>query len=80
MTPDEAAQRTGLAPRDITGVAEHPLGHVVTTRDSGPLLVTDTVVRRYVPEVDDEPVRATEPDDSAAAAAPAPRGRPRKAD
>lgn len=78
MTPDEAAQRTGLTVRDIAEVTEHALGHVVATRDGGELLVTDTVVRRYVPEVDDEPVRVTEPVDSAAEAKPAPRGRTRK--
>lgn len=78
MTPDEAAQRTGLTVRDIAEVTEHPLGHVVATRDGGELLVTDTVVRRYVPAVDDEPVRVTEPGDSAAEAKPAPRGRTRK--
>lgn len=78
MTPDEAAQRTGLGAHEIAALTEHPLGHVVATRDGGELLVTNTVVRRYVPEVDDEPVRATEPVDSAAEAKPAPRGRTRK--
>lgn len=73
MTPAEAAQRTGLTVSDIAAVREHPGGHVVELRNGGPLLVSSTVVRAYVPEVDDEPVRATEPDTSAADAKPAPR-------
>lgn len=75
MTPDEAAGRLGLPVHEVTDVREHPAGHVVTVVGGGELLVTATVVRRYLPEVDDEPVRVTEPDASAADAKPAPRTR-----
>lgn len=72
---DGIASRLGLGPHEVLEVREHPAGCVVELRDGPPLLVTDTVARRYVPEVDDvEPVRATEPDTSAADAKPAPRG------
>ena len=73
---EELGRRTGLRPSDIADVREHRDGRVVTTVDGGELLVSGTVVRRYVPEVDDaEPVRVTEPDTSAADAKPAPRPR-----
>jgi hypothetical protein len=73
---DEIAARIGLAPHEVR---EHPDGHVVTVAGGGQLLVSGTVVRRYVPEVDDaEPARATEPDTAAAAVKAAPKGAPRR--
>lgn len=83
MTPEEAARRMGAPIHAIAAMREHPAGCVVTTRAGAELLVSDTVVRPYVPEVDDvddvepkaaaEPERATEPDAEAADAKPAPR-------
>jgi hypothetical protein len=65
MSTDECARRIGLP---VQAVRTHPLGTVATTR-RGEFLVTETVARPYVPDVDDpagegevgEPVRATEP-------------------
>lgn len=77
MTPAEAAQRIGVPAHLVTDLREHPGGHVATVHGRE-WLVSDTVARPYVPDVDDvepEPVRVTEPDTSAADAKPAPRTR-----
>lgn len=76
MTQAEAIERAGLQPHQVAEVREHPGDcYIVTPKTGRALLVSPTVVRAYVPEVDDEPVRATEPDTSAADAKPAPRTR-----
>lgn len=54
MTPDQAAARCGVAPREVTAAREHPAGHLADLRNGRVWLVTDTVARPYVPEVDDE--------------------------
>lgn len=55
MTPVEAAARLGVHESQVTGVREHPLGHVVSLRKGHDMLVTATVARAYLPDVDDEP-------------------------
>lgn len=54
MTVDEVARRLDVSPARVSRVREHPAGHLAQVRDRGTMLVTDTVARRYVPEVDDE--------------------------
>jgi hypothetical protein len=52
MKPEQAAARLGTVPYLVADVADHPSGHVVTLADGTRWLVTDTVARRYVPEID----------------------------
>lgn len=49
----EAARRLGLPEFHIAAIDEHPAGHVVTLRDGRRMLISATVARVYVPEVDD---------------------------
>lgn len=58
MTKYVAAQRLGVAEHHITAIDEHPEGHVVTLRDGQRMLISATVARAYVPEVDDAPARS----------------------
>lgn len=50
---DYMAARLGVRYADIRLVREHPAGHLVEMRSGLVMLVTETVARRYVPEVDD---------------------------
>ncbi len=59
MTPVEAAHRLGVHETAVRTVYERESDRVVTLRDGTQMLVSDTVARAYVPEVDDI---AEEPD------------------
>jgi hypothetical protein len=50
---DEMAARLTVRYADIQRVREHPQGHLVDLKSGMTMLVTATVARRYVPEVDD---------------------------
>lgn len=52
MTRDEAARRLGVPAHQVTDVQPHPAGHIATVRGAL-MLVSETVARAYVPEVDD---------------------------
>ncbi len=54
MTPVEAAHRLGVHETAVRTVEERENDAVVTLRDGTRMLVSDTVARAYVPEVDDE--------------------------
>lgn len=53
MTNAEAAARLGVAEHQVQAVEERDDDHVVTLADGGRWLVSETVARVYVPEVDD---------------------------
>ena len=63
MTPVEAARRLGVHETAVRTVEERENDCVVTLRDDTRMLISDTVARPYVPEVDD--VTEDEPDDDA---------------
>ncbi len=52
MTPEQAAERLGVARHQVADVVEHGDGHVVTLTDDSDWLVTPQVARLYVPDVD----------------------------
>lgn len=64
MTFEQAAARLGTTVHRIAGIDDHPAGSVVRLFDGSQWLVTDTVVRRYVPDVDDPPATAGELEDA----------------
>lgn len=53
MTVEEAARRLDVPAHQVVRVREHPAGHLVDLRGKPTMLVTATVARAYVPEVDD---------------------------
>lgn len=53
MNRDEAAQRLGVADYEVTDVREHPAGHLVDLRNGTTMLVSATVARLYIPDIDD---------------------------
>lgn len=55
MTPFEAAQRLGVHETAVRTVEVRENDCVATLRDGRKMLVSETVARPYVPEVDDEP-------------------------
>lgn len=57
MTPYEAAQRLGVHETAVRTVEQRASDCVVTLRDDRKILVTETVARPYVPEVDDAPAK-----------------------
>lgn len=61
MTPVEAAHRLGVHETAVRTVEDRENDSVVTLRDGTQMLVSDTVARPYIPDVDD----IDEPDDSA---------------
>lgn len=72
---DDMAARLTVRYADIRLVREHPAGHLVDLRSGLTMLVTATVARRYVPEVDDakpepEPVAEVEVPEAPVKAAP----------
>jgi len=68
VTPVEAARRLGVHETAVRTVDERESDCVVTLRDGTRMLVSDTVARPYVPEVDDlsddEPDDGAEPDET----------------
>lgn len=52
MNTEEAARRLGVPAHHVTALDVHPAGHIATVRGVL-MLVSDTVARVYVPEVDD---------------------------
>lgn len=52
MTPSEAAARLGIADHRVAEVVDHPGGCVARLVDGRLMLVSDTVARPYVPDVD----------------------------
>ena len=62
MTPFEVAQRLGVHETAVRTVEARESDCVVELRDGRRMLVTETVARPYVPEVDDEP--EGEPDEA----------------
>lgn len=69
MTPLEAAQRLGVHETAVRTVEERTADCVVELRDGRRMLVTETVVRPFVPVVDDA---AEEPDEAEEPGEPAP--------
>lgn len=63
MTPVEAAHRLGVHETAVRTVEDRENDTVVTLRDESRWLISETVSRPYVAEVDD--VTADEPDDGA---------------
>lgn len=63
MTPVEAARRLGVHETAVRTVEDRENDSVVTLRDGSRWLISETVSRPYVAEVDD--VAADEPDDGA---------------
>lgn len=56
MSREDAAQRLGMSLREVTAVREHSAGHIATLNGGRPeMLISETVVRAYVPDVDDAP-------------------------
>lgn len=53
MTRLEAAQRLNLPEHHIASITKASAGHLVELRTGRVMLVSDTVARAYVPEVDD---------------------------
>lgn len=53
MEIHEAALRLGVPAHHVADVREHEAGTVVTVRGGQQMLVTETVARPYVAEVDD---------------------------
>jgi hypothetical protein len=56
LSREEAAARLGLSTREVTAVRGHePSGGTIASLSAGrpEHLVTETVARRYVPDVDD---------------------------
>lgn len=89
MTRVEAAARLGVHETMVTAVDEHPAGHLVTLRSGAVMLVSPTVSRAYVPEVDDVsgtelvvgesgPEMVTLPEGAVVAAATPKKSAPRK--
>ncbi len=74
---DEMAARLTVRYADIRRVREHRQGHLVDLKSGLTMLVTATVARRYVPEIDDAEPEAVEPEP--AAAEPDPAERPARA-
>lgn len=54
MTPEQAAERLGTAAHHVADITEHGDGHIVTLASGAEWLVTDTVTRPYVADVDGE--------------------------
>lgn len=52
----ELAARLGVHETHITSVETHPAGLLVSLLNGSVMLVSETVARPYVPEVDDVPV------------------------
>jgi hypothetical protein len=59
---DDMASRLAVRYADIRLVREHRDGHLVDLKSGLTMLVTATVARRYVPEVDDAEPEAVEPE------------------
>lgn len=79
MTFDELVRRLGLPAHHVLATWKHPAGLVVTVRGGRLMLVTDTVVRPYVPEVDDVQVEAEpEPAAGPVAVEPKPKRQPKR--
>jgi hypothetical protein len=53
VTPYEAAQRLGVHETQVTTVQERAEDHVVTLRDGSRMLISATVARPYVADIDD---------------------------
>lgn len=49
----DAAARLGVHETQVAEVVEHPAGHVVSLRSGMRMLITETVARVYLPDVDD---------------------------
>lgn len=56
-----AARRLHVPDHEVVSVAEHPAGHIVTLADGYQHLVSPTVARPYIPDVDDVPAPAVAP-------------------
>jgi len=52
---NEAAARLDVRVRDIQHLVDHPAGTVAVLCEGDAMLISATVTRRYVPEVDDVP-------------------------
>lgn len=65
MTLVEAARRLGVHETAVRTVEDRENDAVVTLRDGSRWLVSETVSRPYVAEVDDVPELVEEPDDGA---------------
>jgi hypothetical protein len=75
VTPVEAAHRLGVHETAVRTVEDRENDSVVTLRAGSKMLVSETVARAYVPEVDDVPTEAdiTDPDDAPKKPAEAPK-------
>lgn len=62
MTPVEAARRLGVHETAVRTVEDRDNDSVATLRDGTRMLVSDTVARPYVPEIDDIAEDADQPD------------------
>ena len=71
MTPVEAARRLGVHETAVRTVEDRENDSVVTLRDGSRWLISETVSRPYVPEVDD--VTADKHDDGAELDEPKPK-------
>lgn len=61
MNTVEAARRLGVHETQVRSVQVHPAGFVVSLRSGPQMLISETVARVYVPEVDDAPEVTPEP-------------------
>lgn len=68
---DDMAARLGVRYSDIRLVREHPQGRLVDLKSGVTMLVSATVARRYVPEVDDADPAPADPEAGATEAEPA---------
>lgn len=78
MTPFEAAQRLGVHETAVRTVEERENDCVATLRDGRRMLVSETVARAYVPEVDDVTEPEDEPDAAEESAPEKPKRTPAK--
>lgn len=72
MTPVEAARRLGVHETAVRTVEDRENDSVVTLRDESRWLISETVSRPYVAEIDDV-ITADEPDDNAELDEPKPK-------
>lgn len=63
MTFEQVAARLGITVHQVAGIDDHPAGQLVRLVNGSRWLLTDTVARRYVPDVDDAPTDAGDLED-----------------